>query len=203
MTTAHLHLVLMLAAQAASPAPLPARHAQALMERMLATEPFLGSAEHRASLGSTGRFFSRKEHARLHGNPVLGYWDAGTFAWRGSELAFDGIQARHRSARGLTAAAWRAAISVVAARHALHLSPTAQMRLEGGCVGAVIDPSSTEPVPGVLLELRLKSPAGTLLYRVGIGKASVEDAMGAAVDLVLGFARSLESDDRGASSHAR
>ena len=70
-------------------------------------------------------------------------------------------------------------------------------------MGAVIDPSPREPVPGVLLELRVKSPTGTLRYRVGMGKASVEDAMGAALDLVLGFARSLGTNDGGASIHAR
>ena len=201
MTAVHIHLVV-LAAQAAMPAALPERHAQAVLDRMLATEPFVESAEHRALRSKTGRYFSRQEHARLHGNPLLGYLDIGTFAWSGRLLAFDGIRGAHRSARGITGAAWAAAVAKVAARHGLELSQGAHLRLEGGCVAAVIDPGSNEPVPGVLLELRLKSPSGTLLYRVGMGKASVEDAMGAALDLVISFARSLETK-KGAGIHAR
>jgi hypothetical protein len=55
----------------------------------------------------------------------------------------------------------------------------------------VVDRSAEEPVPGVLVELRIKSPTGVLLYRVSMGKPTVEDAMGAALDLVLRFSRAL------------
>jgi hypothetical protein len=39
----------------------------------------------------------------------------------------------------------------------------------------------------VLLEVRLRSSRGTALYPVAVGKATVEDAMGAALDLAISF----------------
>ena len=56
---------------------------------------------------------------------------------------------------------------------------------------AVISPTPEEPVPGVLLEVRLRSARGTALYRVAVGKATVEDAMGAALELVIYFGLGL------------
>jgi hypothetical protein len=180
------------------PAPLPARQAHALLDRLMVTEPYVGSAEERETRSSTGRHFSRGEYARLRGNPLLGYWDVGTFAWTGGEkLAWDGIRTAHRSARPITARAWTAAIRQVVQRQGLTLSMDAEVRFEGACVAAVIDSTEREPVPGVLLEVRLKSPGGVLLYRVGVGKATVEDAIGAALDVVVRFGRSLKTASNG------
>jgi hypothetical protein len=183
------------------PLPLPARQAHALLDRLMVTEPYVGSAEEREAKGSTGRHFSRGEYARLRGNPLLGYWDAGTFAWTGGEkLAWDGIRTAHRSARPITMRAWDAAIRQVARRQGLTLSMNAEVRLEGACVAAVIDSTEREPVAGVLLEVRLKSPGGVLLYRLGVGKATVEDAIGAALDVVVRFSRSLMTASNGGPS---
>jgi hypothetical protein len=179
--------------------PLPARQARAVIGRMMVTELFLGSAEE-AESRSVGRYFSRREYARLRGNPVLGYWDVGAFRWVGGErLAWDGIRNAHPSARSITSRAWGSAMRLVADKQGIHLSPDASVRLEGACVAAVVDATNQEPVPGVLLELRVKSPTGILLYRVAVGKATVEDAMGAALELVLSFSRSQETAERGVS----
>jgi hypothetical protein len=183
--------LLMVAERDTAP-PLPRQQLQAVVERMLVTEPFLGSDEERSTRRSVARYFSRQEYMRLRGNPLLGYWDVGTFRWRGRQLAFGGVRNVHPSARPISAAAWTAAVEQVARRNGLDVTANAPVRLEGGCVGAVVDATEREPVPGVLVELRLEGPTGTLLYRVGMGKATVEDAIGAALDLVLRFARSLQ-----------
>ena len=178
--------------------PLPDRQTRAMLGRMMVTERFVGSGEEREGRGAVGRYFSRQEYARLHGNPVLGYWDVGTFAWVGGrKIVWGGIRAGHRSARLISRRAWDAAIRQVATKQGLELRPDAGVLVEGACVAAVVDATEREPVPGVLLEVRLKSPSGTLLYRVGVGKATVEDAMGAALDLVIAFGRSLEEPGEG------
>jgi hypothetical protein len=174
------------------------RTSQAIVARLLESEAYLGSEEERQSRGSASRFFSRAEYSRLRGNPMLGYWDAGTFTWTGGgRVAWGGVRSLHRSARPIRGAAWAAAFRQVAARQGLQVTPDADVRLEGACVAAVVDPTIEEPVAGVLLELRVESPAGTLLYRVSMGKASVEDAMGAALELVMVFARSFAPARKG------
>jgi hypothetical protein len=183
---------------------LPAARAQALVERMMSTEAFVGSANDKESRGTTGRYFTRAEYQRLRGNPLLGYWDVGGFSWAGgARVGWRGIRASHPSARPISAQAWTTAFRVAAAASGLEEDPKARVQVEGGCVAAVVDGSSDEPVPGVLIELRLKSPTGVLLYRVSVGKPTVEDAMGAALDLVLRFSRALPTGGEGGHGPAR
>jgi hypothetical protein len=168
--------------------PLPEPQTLAMVGRMLVTESFVGSQEEREGRGRTGRYFTPAEYARLRGNPVLGYWDVGSFAWsdRGS-IGWGGIHARHASAREIRSRAWDATIRQVARKHGLRVTAAADVRVEGACVAAVVDPTPEEPVPGVMIEVRLRSPHGTALYRVAVGKGTVEDAMGAALDLAIAF----------------
>jgi hypothetical protein len=174
-------------------ADLPARHAEAILKRMRAMEGFLGSQEERQTRSQVGRYFSAAEYSRLRGNPVVGYWDAGSFAWKGgARVAWGGIRSAHPSCRPIGGNAWQTAFVEVAKRRGLEVVPKAAVTVEGGCVAAVVDGSEEERVPGVLLEIRVRSePARSLLLRVAIGKPTVEDAMGAALDLALRFSRNL------------
>ncbi|HEY0714833.1 MAG TPA: hypothetical protein VGF45_19285 [Polyangia bacterium] len=132
----------------------------------------------------------------MRGNPLLGYWHSSSFRWGAEKtVAWGGIKSSHRSCSAISAKAWAAAFRVAATKAALTVSPAASIEVSGGCVGAVIDPSPSEPVPGVLLELRMKGATGTLLYRVGVGKPTVEDAMGAALELVLRFGQNSPEEE--------
>jgi hypothetical protein len=171
---------------------LPPARAQALLVRMMSTEAFVGSDHEEDSRGTTGRYFTRAEYQRLRGNPLLGYWDIGGFSWvGGARVGWRGIRASHPSARPIPAKAWATAFRLAVAKNGLEEDAEAHVQVEGGCVAAAVDASADDPVPGVLIELRVKSPTGALLYRVSVGKPTVEDAMGAALDLVLRFGRAL------------
>ena len=184
---------------------LPAGQAEAVLQRMLDTEAFVGSQEEREERRSVARHFSAAEYARLKGNPLLGYWDEGGFRWPASQasIAWDGIRNLHPSSRPIGRRSWEVAFKAVARKHGLTVKPSSPIRVQGACVGAVVDRSEREPVPGVLLELRVSSPTGTLLYRVGVGKATVEDAMGAALELAVTFARSLGERRKGTGDGAQ
>jgi hypothetical protein len=203
MTTAALFFALQLLAAAPEPSFPPAT-AQAMAKRMLDAEPYVGSDEQKETAGQTGKFFSPQELQLLHGNPMLGYWHVGTFAWaEGMKVSWGGIQSAHRSCRSIRPQAWAIAFAHVAKTAGLVVSPEAAVQMSGGCVGAVIDPSAREPVPGVLLELRVKSPSGTLLYRIAMGKPTVEDAMGAALDVALQFSRNVATEKGSARANSR
>jgi hypothetical protein len=193
--------LMFLAVEAPTRQNLPVGQAAALLDRMLVTEPFLGSREERENRRSVGRHFSRGEYARLRGNPLLGYWDEGGFRWPSGQtsVAWAGVINVHPSSRPIGSRSWTVAFREVARRQGLIIRDASSVRIQGACVGAVVDPSSREPVPGVLLELRVSSPTGTLLYRVGVGKATVEDAMGAALELVVRFARTVGNPTEGRS----
>jgi hypothetical protein len=174
---------------------LPRATAVAMAKRLLESEPFVGSTEDRSSK-EVGRFFSRTELSLLRGNPLVGHWHSSSFRWESAkEVAWGGIKSAHRSCGAIQGKAWAAAFRSAAANTGLVVTPKGAVEVSGGCVGAVIDPSSAEPVPGVLLELRVKSPGGTLLYRLGMGKPTVEEAMGAALEFVLRFSQALPLED--------
>jgi hypothetical protein len=186
-------LALTVVGQTRAAETLPAGQAQAVLQRMLDTEAFVGSQEESQQRQFVARHFSEPEYARLRGNPLLGYWDEGGFRWPSGQdsIAWDGIRNLHRSSRPISRRSWALAFKDVARKQRLVVQKGSAIRVQGACVGAVVDRSEREPVPGVLLELRVSSPEGTLLYRVGVGKATVEDAMGAALELAVAFARSL------------
>lgn len=186
-------LAVILAGQRTTAEVLPAGQVEAVLQRMLDTEAFVGSREERDQRRFVARHFSASEYARLRGNPLLGYWYEGGFRWPASQtsIAWDGIRNLHPSSRPMSRRSWDVAFEAVARRNGLAVRQDSALRVHGGCVRAVVDRSEREPVPGVLLELRFSSPSGTLLYRVAVGKPTVEDAMGAALELAVTFARSL------------
>jgi len=135
------------------------------------------------------RFFRAGDYARLHGNPVIGYWDARGFKWTGTRVAWDGVVSVAPSARRITKRAWDAAFAHVARQQGLTVDPKAPIRIRGACVAAVVRPSVAEPNRGVLIELRIDGPKGAFLYRLGVGKPTLEDAVGASLDWAIAFAR--------------
>jgi hypothetical protein len=178
---------------------LPQKTVEAMLKRMMETEPFVGSRAERDGRSESGRFFTEAERRRLRGNPVLGYWDAGAFAWAGAPLvAWGGIRSAHPSCRGIGPRAWSAAFEHAARKQALEVTTKAAVRLSGGCVAAVIDPTEENPVPGVLVELRLDSPKGSFLVRTAVGKLTVEDAMGAALEFALSASKNVSQVTKGA-----
>ncbi len=165
------------------------RQAAALIAKLGERRPFLGSADAVAEKGSLYLFFKQAEYARLRGNGLLGYWDTGAFKWSGDRIAWDGVVTGAASAKPISARAWRRSFDLATRRRGLVVDPKAPIRFEGSCVGAVVDPSSDEPVPGVVVEVRVSGPSGVLVYRLSLGKPTVEDAIGAAIDVILGFAQ--------------
>jgi hypothetical protein len=178
-------------AAAAPPAEAGARLDLApIIRRMCETERFHGSKEEFRTRTDAGRFFSASEYALLEGNPILGYFANQGFAWEGdASISWGGLVARHPSARGLRPESWAVAFEQAAKLQGLAVDAGARVQVEGACVAAVTDPNAASRVPGVLVELRFRSPGGTLLFRTGVGKRTVADAMGAAMDLAIRFAR--------------
>lgn len=176
---------------AAEEPPLPGTPEQmtSFVRRLNDREPFAGSREARLHGDSLGRFFGWKEYQLLRGNPVYGYWAEGGFRWVGARVAFDGIKPIGRSAQQITSRAWEAAFRYVAKENGWVIDGRAPIRVRGACLGAVLDPGLDEPNRGVVLELRVESPTGPFLYRFGMGKPTIEDAIGASLDWALSFAR--------------
>jgi hypothetical protein len=172
------------------PPRLGAEDVERLGEQLARREPFLESAEAREEPGTLHRFFKKADYQVLRGNPVTGYWDAGGFHWKGNQIAWRGIGAAAPSAKKISQQAWEAAFRHVAEKRGVVVAAGAPVSIEGACVAAVVDPSEREPVPGVLLEVRLRGPGGVFRHRLAVGKATVEEAMGAALDFTLALARS-------------
>jgi hypothetical protein len=159
-----------------------------IVRRLGDREPFLSSRDAAAHPESLNQFFTKEEYATLRGNPVYGYWNEGRFRWTGVHVAWEGIIPLSRSARAITPRAWREAFKYVAKQRGLVIDPRAPMRIQGACLGAVLDPGLDEPNRGVVLEVRIESPSGRFLYRFGMGKPTIEDAIGASLDWAVGFA---------------
>lgn len=175
--------------------PWTPQQAKQLFGRMTKREPFLGSAEARQDRRTIDRFFHAEDYAVLRGNPVLGYWDAGKFRWRGSRVAWDGVVPVGPSARPITSRAWDAAFEHVAQAQGLTVDPKAPIRIRGACIAAVMNPTVSDPNRGVLMEIRIDSPAGPFRYRFGMGKPTLEDAVGASLEWAIGFARAFGGGD--------
>ena len=166
-------------------------HVEQLVNQLGAREPFLKSGEAKDEPGSLYHYFQKADYEALRGNPVVGYWDEGGFRWSGTTVAWGGIAAGASSAERIKPRAWEAAFRYVAQRRGFVVDERAQLRVEGRCVAAAIDATAAEPVPGVLLEVRVHSPSGVLRHRFSVGKPTVEEAMGAALDFLLSFSKSI------------
>lgn len=165
-----------------------------ILARLGDREPFLGSREAVRHPESLGRFFAAREYRHLRGNPVYGYWADDGFRWAGTRVAWDGITPVSLSARPIRRRAWDAAFAYVAKKHGLTIDGRAPVHVRGACIAAVVDPSVSEPNRGVVLELRIESPTGRFWYRFGMGKPSLEDAIGASLDWAIGFAQTINRD---------
>ena len=168
-----------------------------ILDRLGDREPFLGSHEAAHHPESLGHFFGPHDYERLRGNPVYGYWADDGFRWVGGRVAWDGITPLSPSARPIRPRAWDAAFAYVAKKYALTIDRRAPVRVRGACVAAVIYPSPSQPNRGVVLELRIDSPKGVFWYRFGMGKPTVEDAIGASLDWAIGFARTINREPIG------
>jgi len=162
-----------------------------LLERIFfAREKFYGSWAHRNKefQGSLGHFLTEAEYRKLVGNPAIGYYHAGSFAWpeQWKEVYIEPFESTTPDTQVVKPQAWRAAAAQVCRMHGLTQSQTAKIRITGKLVGI-----NLEPPFGVYLEVRIQSPTGTLLYRGGIGKATLADSIGASLDHLLAYSRSI------------
>ena len=187
-------LVALLAASASAEAPaarmtswLTPEQAEKLAEKLAERKPYASSAEAHSPAGraTMGLFFSVSDYAKLSGNPVYGYWNAGGFRWIGNRIAWDGVVPAGKSCMEITRKAWDAAFAYVAKKHGLLVDRAAPMRMRGACVGAVTETSPTRPVLGVVMEVRLDSPTGAFKWRYTRGNPTLEGAVGASVELPI------------------
>jgi hypothetical protein len=188
------------ATRASAEGPLPLDwitpgQAEPLIKRIAEREPFLKSDEAREERASLNLFFRKADYQVLRGNPVLGYWHSGGFRWVGRQVAWGGVDAAARSCKPITASAWDAAFAYVARKRRLVIDANAPILIRGACVGAVLEPRRRDPKRGVELEVRIESPTGVFRLRFGTGKPTIEDAIGASLDRVLGFALSVGRDE--------
>ncbi len=188
-----LALVALLAAAPAAgqgrrlPAWLTPEQAERLAEKLAERKPYSDSDEARSEAGrrTMGMFFSDADYRSLRGNPVYGYWNAHGFVWTGNRIAWDGIEPKGRTCKGITSAAWDAAFVYVARKHGLVVDPKAPMRMRGACVGAVTERTAERPVLGVVMEVRLDSPTGSFRWRYTRGNSTLEGAVGASIELPI------------------
>jgi hypothetical protein len=172
---------------------LTPEQAEKLLVRLVEREPFLASEDAKSARGrrTMGMFFAAEEYARLRGNPVLGYWDAGGFKWTGNRIAWGGVTSKGASCLGIAKRAWDVAFAYVARKHGLVIDGGAPIRMRGACVRAVIEPGRNDPVRGVLMEMRLDSPTGSFLGRYSRGNPTIAGAVGASIELPVLMARKL------------
>lgn len=163
----------------------------ALLERIIfVREPFLGSWMHRNKeySRSLGHFFTQEEYRKLEGNPALGYFYVGNFKWLPSwkEVSIEPFAPTTPDTKIVKPAAWRIAADAACRKHGLSRRPDAPIKITGALVGINLE----KPL-GVYLEVRVRSPHDTLLFRGGIGKGTLGDAIGAAVDFVVAYAMGM------------
>lgn len=190
-----LALGLPLVAQAPAPEGVSPKQAALIMGRIEARESFLDSAEARKEPQSLYKFFYKPDYLQLRGNPVIGYYAAEKFKWEGNRVAWLGIKPATADAKPIQAQAWDAAFRVVARLRGLVIDPNAPIKVQGACVGAVIEPTMQSPFRGVCIEMRITSPSGVMLHRFSVGKPEIEDAVAASLDWVLSFARAINQPE--------
>jgi len=176
---------------------LSEQQAKVILDGLQRVEPFLDSHEARLHPESLGHFFTKEDYALLRGNPILGYWHLGTFRWAGTRVAWEGVLPSGASARPITRRAWDAAFDYAAKKQGLVVDPNAPLKIRATCVAAIFDTNPDQPNRGVVLEFRVLSPTGRFLYRFGVGKPTVADAVGASLDTAISLARRLGSSQGG------
>jgi hypothetical protein len=160
-----------------------------LLNKAMERRPFSKAPRAAQAPETLGRFFRSKDYDEIRGNPILGYWDLGTFRWEGESVAWDGIKGVTRETSVISEEAWRKAFDLVLAKHRLRRDDRAAVRVRGACVAAKITGSAQDPGTGVEVELELSSPSGVLRYRLVMGKPTIGETLGASLDWVVSFAR--------------
>ena len=160
----------------------------ALLERIIfVREPFYGSWAHKNKeySKSLGHFFTQDEYQKLEGNPALGYFYVGGFKWLRAwkEVSIEPFAPTTPDTRIIKPEAWKIAASQACKKHGLTLKANAPIKITGALVGVNLE----KPL-GVYLEIRVQCPYDTLLYRGGVGKGTLGDAVGAAMDFIVSYA---------------
>jgi hypothetical protein len=180
----------------ATPLKLTSEQAERVLVRLLDREPFYPKGFETSDPDTLNKFFTMDDYRVLMGNPFLGYWDSGAFAWSGGmRVAWDGLIAADGGssmAAAVSPKAWEAALAMVAKGRGVTIDSKAPVRLKGACVHANLLASKDLGPAGVLVELRFDGPSGPLRLRLGAGKPSIEEAMAATLDRALGFALRLK-----------
>jgi hypothetical protein len=161
---------------------------EAIIKRVYRREPFVGSYAHRGKeyVGSIGHFLTTAEYHKLRGNPVIGFWDFGAFAWPSDWKEIEIVPFKATSGPGaqvIGEKAWVSAAKIVCQNQGLIQKPGAKIKVTGVTVGIQKEP------PGVMIEARVKSPTGTLIYRGGTAKRTMGDAVGGTLDFLINLAR--------------
>lgn len=191
-----LALGLPLAAQAPAPSnDVTPKQAALLLGRVEAREAFMDSGEAKTEPQSLYRFFHKPDYLDLRGNPVIGYYSAEKFKWEGNRVAWLGFKSVTADAKPIQPQAWDAAFRLVAKLRGLVIDKDAPIRIQGACVGAVIEPTMDSPYRGVCIEVRITSPTGTMLYRYSVGKPTIEDAIAASLDWVVNYAKAINQPE--------
>jgi hypothetical protein len=168
---------------------LTEKETNTLLTRIVLTrEPFLGSWSEKQDRNTLGFFFSHQEYAQLRGNPALGYTSVGSFTWPDQIRDVEILPFRSvtKEAQCIKPGAWIKAAEIVCGRMGLRQVKGAPIKVSGVLVGV----NRTPPL-GVYLEVRVQGPTGNLLYRGGIGKATLGDAVGASLQYILVYAKSI------------
>lgn len=160
---------------------------------MIDREPFLASVEAKKYPQTMNHFFHHEEYKALQGNPALGYWSIGQFAWPAGTVEVDFIppKATNNETKAIKPLAWERAIAIIAAHHGLKIKAGAPIKITGAMVDATLVPTKDQHYCSLVAEWRVDSPTGPLLIRRGSAKKGLGDAIGANLDFVVGYAIGL------------
>lgn len=160
-----------------------------LLKRVLASrERFLDSSQPKAFPETLYRFFRKEQYELMEGNPILGYFyvDKG-FRWPSDvkTVQFQGCFGINE-AQSIRAQAYRLAIASALRHMGMSLGPS-PIKVKGCAVSMSTSNNPQEP-QGVWMEIQVASPNGSVFYRLGIGKKTVGDSLGADLESTLRFA---------------
>jgi hypothetical protein len=163
----------------------------AYLEVLFKTGPFTGSEEwkDRDAKRTINRYFKQSDYEKLVGNTSFGWSYPGKFLWKKewNEVEFVPFVPAVPEAQFIRPQAWGDAMLLVAKRLGLTVRPGAPIKITGGVVGVYLG-----DIPSVVVEVKIVSPTGTLLFRGGFGKFKLSDAIGAAIEFVVNFGRGFD-----------